>query len=73
MEIKTAFSSQFNNDAAIKGSGLLNIFFFFCPRWRLWNLEKHRNDILRRFFFSWLLLFTFTLNETATNNENSNF
>lgn len=32
MEIKTAFSSQFNHDAAIKGSGLLNmVFFFFVP------------------------------------------
>lgn len=29
MEIKTAFSSQFNHDAAIKGSGLLGMFFFF--------------------------------------------
>lgn len=29
MEIKTAFSSQFNHDAAIKGSGLLNMLFFF--------------------------------------------
>lgn len=34
MEIKTAFSSQFNHDAAIKGSGLLGMFFcfvFFVP------------------------------------------
>lgn len=29
MEIKTAFSSQFNHDAAIKGSGLLGMFFLF--------------------------------------------
>lgn len=29
MEIKTAFSSQFNHDVAIKGSGLLGMFFVF--------------------------------------------
>lgn len=55
MEIKTGFSSQFNHDAAIKGSGLLGM-FFFCSRCRLQNQEKHRNDILRLFFFFFFFL-----------------
>lgn len=55
MEIKTAFSSQFNHDAAIKGSGLLNMFFFLSQVASM-KSRKHRNDILRCFFLFTIII-----------------
>lgn len=55
MEIKTAFSSQFNHDAAIKGFwSAPHGSFIFVPGASLQNQEKGRKDILWLLF---LLLF----------------
>lgn len=72
MEIKTGFSSQFNHDAAIKGSGLLGMFFFcffFVPG-AVYKIKKNTEMIFWGCFF-FFFLFTFTLNITATNNEST--
>lgn len=56
MEIKTAFSRQFNRDAAIKGFwSTPHGSFFFVPGASLQNQEKGRKDILWLFFFTLLI------------------
>lgn len=52
MEIKTAFSSQFNHDAAIKGSGLLNMVFFFFVPGGVYEIKKTQKWHFEVFVFS---------------------
>lgn len=78
MEIKTAFSSQFNHDAAIKGFwSTRNGSFFFVPGASLQNQEKDRKDILRLFYFTLLILqeqiTTLLLNSKANSHNNNKY
>lgn len=77
MEIKTAFSSQFNHDAAIKGLwSTRNGSFFFAPGASLQNQEKDRKDILRLCFFTLLILqeqiITLLVNSKFKSHNNNN-
>lgn len=60
MEIKTAFSSQFNHDAAIKGSGLLGMFFFvfFVPG-AVYKIKKKTKKKPQKWHFEVVVVFCF--------------